>query len=105
MSVTLETVPKLVEKILAIKAKFPDNCMAQAFTSEYFNTLNDGQKVRLLNCLKSGIENEDSCMGCYALSPADYDEFKPFFGKALELYHKVDLSKTKHTNNWSLKGV
>lgn len=44
-------------------------------------------------------------MGCYALSPADYDEFKPFFGKALELYHKVDLTKTKHTNNWSLEGV
>lgn len=79
--------------------------MAQAFTEEYFNTLNDDQKVRLLNCCKSGIVNEDSCMGCYALNPADYDEFRPFFSRALELYHKVDLATTKHVNNWSLEGV
>lgn len=79
--------------------------MAQAFDETYFNGLNDDQKVRLLNCCKSGIVNEDSCMGCYALNPADYDEFKPFFGKALELYHKVDLNTTKHVNNWSLEGV
>lgn len=44
-------------------------------------------------------------MGCYAMSPSDYDDFKPFFSKALELYHKVDLSKTKHVNNWSFAGV
>lgn len=44
-------------------------------------------------------------MGCYANNPGDYDEFKPFFQKALELYHKVDLSKTKHVNNWDLKTI
>lgn len=44
-------------------------------------------------------------MGCYAYQPGDYDEFNPFFKKALEMYHKVDLSKTKHVNNWSFKGV
>jgi hypothetical protein len=30
-------------------------------------------------------------MGCYAMNPKDYDEFRPFFAKALEQYHKVDL--------------
>lgn len=44
-------------------------------------------------------------MGCYAMAPSDYDEFLPFFKKALELYHKVDLSKVSHVNNWSLQGV
>ena len=44
-------------------------------------------------------------MGCYAYSPVDYDEFSWFFKPALEKYHKVDLSKKKHVNNWSLKGV
>lgn len=39
------------------------------------------------------------------MNPGDYDEFYPFFKTALEKYHKVDLSKTKHVNNWSLKGV
>ena len=49
--------------------------------------------------------NADSCMGCYAMNPKDYDEFYPFFKKALQQYHKVNLDSTKHTNNWSLEGV
>jgi creatine kinase len=44
-------------------------------------------------------------MGCYAMNPKDYDEFYPFFKKALEQYHKVDLNTSKHVNNWSLEGV
>ena len=44
-------------------------------------------------------------MGCYATSPSDYDDFKPFFKAALGSYHKVDLNKKKHTTNWDLKGV
>jgi len=39
------------------------------------------------------------------MAPTDYDEFYPFFKKALELYHKVNLDKVKHINNWSLSGV
>lgn len=39
------------------------------------------------------------------MAPTDYDEFYPFFKVALEKYHKVDLGKVKHVNNWSLKGV
>jgi len=27
--------------------------------------------------------NEESCMGCYAMNPKDYDDFYPFFSKAL----------------------
>lgn len=44
-------------------------------------------------------------MGCYANQPKDYDELSKFFNKALELYHKVDLSTKKHVNNWSLDGI
>jgi len=44
-------------------------------------------------------------MGCYATNPVDYDEFSAFFRPVLEKYHKVDLTKVKHKNNWSLKGV
>lgn len=44
-------------------------------------------------------------MGCYAMNPKDYDEFSPFFKKALAQYHKVDLSVKSHKNNWSLDGV
>lgn len=44
-------------------------------------------------------------MGVFAKGQNDYEEFKPFFRKCLELYHKVDLNKTKHTNNWDLNTV
>jgi creatine kinase len=79
--------------------------MAASFDLDYYNTLSNDLKARLLWCCNSGIENPDSTMGCYACQPADYDDLKPFFKKCLEKYHKVDLSVKKHTNNWSLVGV
>lgn len=79
--------------------------MAQALERSYVQSLTEDQQVRLLTCCLSGIKNADSCMGCYAMNPQDYDEFRPFFAKALSQYHKVDLNTTKHTNNWSLAGV
>jgi creatine kinase len=103
--VDLASAPKVVDKIMEIKQNFPNNCMAHAFDKAWYETLNDDQKVRLLTCCLSGVANEDSEMGCYAMRPSDYDEFSAFFRKALEKYHKVDLSVKKHTNNWSLEGV
>ena len=44
-------------------------------------------------------------MGVFAQGQNAYEEFKPFYRKCLEIYHKVDLSKTKHTNNWDLNSV
>ena len=46
---------------------------------EYFATLDPAQQTRLLKCLKTGWENPDSGLGCYAMAPSDYDEFAPFF--------------------------
>ena len=43
-------------------------------------------------------------MGCYACQPSDYDNFKPFFSKALAKYHGV-AEDAKHINDWSLEGV
>lgn len=98
-------IPEIVAKINTIKVTNPGNIMAASFDEGYFNTLSTAQKIKLLTCCYSGIANPDSGMGVYALSPGDYDEFFPFFKVALEKYHKVDLSKVKHVNNWSLKGV
>lgn len=44
-------------------------------------------------------------MGVFAKGQNDYEEFKPFFKKCLEMYHKVDLTQTSHTNNWDLNSV
>jgi len=53
--------------------------MGQSFNEEWFNTLSEEDKLRVLTCCKSGVENPDSCMGCYAYQPGDYDEFSNFF--------------------------
>jgi len=37
--VDAQSAPGCVAKILEIKAKFPDNCMAQAFDKNYYDTL------------------------------------------------------------------
>jgi len=93
-------------QIEAMKAGCPDNITIQSFCLDYYNSLpSDELKSRFLKCLDSGRENADSEMGCYANHPDDYEVFKPFFKAVLEKYHHVDLSKTKHVNNWSLEGV
>ena len=97
--VDADSAPRVVNKILEIKAKYPNNCMAQAFDKAYYDTLPMDKKIRLLTICLSGVANEDSEMGCYAMNPRDYDDFKPFFSKALQQYHRVDLSKKKHRNN------
>ena len=55
-------------------------------------------------CMRSGIENPDSNMGCYACQPEDYDRFKPFFSKVIADYHGVSVD-AKHVNNWDLDSV
>jgi len=79
--------------------------MAACFTEEYYNSLSEEHQARLLECCNSGIQNPDSAMGCYAMQPTDYDDFKPFFKAVLEKYHHVDLDKKGHENNWNLAGI
>ena len=94
-----------VDTILDIKKTHPDNIMARAFDVDYYNSIAPELQTRFLKCLASGIENPDSDVGCYACQPEDYDVFDTYFKRVLEMYHKVDLSKTRHVNNWSLEGV
>jgi len=97
------TMADKVAKLLEIKTSNPDNITAAVFDEEFYNSLDETNKADFLKCLNSGIENEDSGMGCYACQPNDYERFKPFFQAALEKYHKVDLSKKSHKNDWNLE--
>jgi len=74
------------------------------FDAEYWSNLSEEHQARLLQIVKSGLENPDSAMGCYAMRPEDYDVFKPFFSKVLAGYHKVSEDAV-HVNDWSLEGV
>jgi len=93
-----------VTLIESLKAEWPDNIGVQSFDPAYFATVREEHRARLLKCMNSGIENPDSEMGCYACQPSDYDDFKPFFSRALARHHKVP-EDARHINDWSLEGV
>ena len=92
-------------KIKATKESHPDNLACKHFDFDYYGGLgSDDLKKRLLAIVKTGYENSDSNMGCYAMQPSDYDDFKPFFSKVLAGYHKVSEDAV-HKNDWNLEGV
>ena len=93
-----------VADIQSLKAEWPNNIALQCFDRSYFATLSADRQARLLRCLKSGLDNPDSQMGCYACQPSDYDEFKPFFSKVLARYHRVP-EDARHVNDWNLASV
>ena len=94
-----------VAQLLALKPKEPNNIAVQTFDLDYYNSLSPELQTRFLKCLDSGRENPESNMGCYANNPDDYETFRPYFEKALERYHKVDLKVKKHINDWNFAGV
>ena len=61
--------------------------------------------AKLYQCAKTGIENPDSGLGCYAMEPADYDKFNFFFDKVCNDYHNNPAGDKVHETNWSLEGV
>eukprot|EP01043_Picozoa_sp_COSAG02_P046283 COSAG02_NODE_4317_length_5511_cov_264.675536_1_plen_404_part_10 len=65
----------------ALRTTNPNNICLSTFDRTYFNATlqTEVEKKDLLRCMRSGIENPDSNMGCYACQPEDYDRFKPFF--------------------------
>ena len=91
-------------KIAKVKATMPDNIAIQKFNFEYFATLEPAQQSRLLKCFKTGWENPDSGLGCYAMAPSDYDEFAPFFDAVCQEYHKASADAT-HVTDWDASGV
>jgi creatine kinase len=93
-----------LEKAATIRKSHPHNLAAKHFTEEYLNSLSEKDQRTFLKITRSGMDNPDSTMGCYAMNPGDYDKFKPFFSKVLAGYHKV-AEDAKHVNNWDLSSV
>ena len=57
-------------------------------------------------CARTGLENEDSGLGCYAQTPADYEKFGGFFNKVIGDYHLDDPEKTqKHESCWDASAI
>jgi creatine kinase len=56
-------------------------------------------------CVRTGIENADSGLGCYAMTPGDYTKFGGFFDKVIRDYHGDETGEKKHTTDWDASGV
>merc|ERR1719203_1643978 len=74
------------------------------FDFGYFASLSPSQQDRFIGCPRSGFENADSGLGCYAMAPNDYDEFAPFFDALCQDYHKAPASAV-HVNDWDASAV
>ena len=97
-----------VSQLEQIKRDFPGNIGAACFSREYYDSLSQDLKVRLLQVLASGIANPDSQVGCYANQPLDYDDFRQFFNCVLGKYHKVkNLQEdgVRQVNDWDLSNL
>ena len=55
-------------------------------------------------CVKTGLDNADSSLGCYAMTPLDYSKFGGFFDKVIRDYHGNESGDKKHITDWNVDG-
>ena len=97
---------ELFAKVAEIKAAEPDNRCTKYLDRAYYESLSDADREVFWQCVRTGIDNPDSGMGCYAMKPGDFTTFKPFFSKVIGDYHKKDPECTlTHVNDWDASGV
>ena len=56
--------------------------------------------VMFYHCIKTGIENPESSLGCYAMTANDYTKFRGFFDKVIRDYHGDKTGTKKHITDW-----
>lgn len=93
-----------LEKINAVRQSNPDNRAMKYFDIDYFLSLTPSEQERFLACVRTGFENPDSGLGCYAMAPSDYENFAPFFDAVCQDYHKADAS-ARHVTDWDASAV
>jgi len=102
---TAETCQKLKEKCKEVYEKNPGNrCARYAIDyldSEEGKSLSNEDKLVFYKCIRTGIDNIDSSMGCYAMTPADYTKFGGFFDKVIRDYHGDETGAKKHVTDWN----
>ena len=98
--------PSFVDKIFStaerIQIENPRNLCTKHLSRHYFDSFeNEEDKFALYRCIKTGIDNVHSSLGCYAMRPNDYTTFKDFFDKIILDYHGNAEGK-RHETDWRL---
>merc|ERR1719499_598066 len=74
------------------------------FNESDFNSMSEADQARLLAIVRTGFENPDSDVGCYAMAPDDYEKFNVFFDKVIRDYHSA-APDAVHITDWDASGV
>lgn len=111
---------KALGEVEALKAKILEDCKeilvdnpenrCCKFAIEYLNSdegkaLLDEDFHTFFKCIKTGLDNPDSGLGCYAMTPIDYSKFGGFFDKVIRDYHGDETGNKKHETNWDANDV
>jgi hypothetical protein len=106
-----ESLEAAMQKAAAILKKFPDNramkYLLQLHKSGALAKLPPEDLAGLYACAKTGLANEDSGLGCYAMAPGDYDKYAIFFDAVCNDYHnnpKGDKVRSKSEMPFKSRG-
>jgi len=87
----------------ALVAANPENrCVKYLLEVAEKNLFTEEQWYGLYKCAKTGIENPDSGLGCYAMAPTDYEVYAEFFDRVCNDYHKNPEGTKKHVTSWAV---
>jgi len=92
------------KKIDEIKAANPGNRCTKYLSKEYYESLSPEDRAVFERCVRTGIDNPSSGLGCYAMKPADYTTFAPFFDQVIKDYHN-GTDESKHVTDWDISGI
>ena len=93
-----------LRKVEELRAKWPENLCLKYLTREVMASYSSAQQEVLVAITKTGVDNPDSSLGCYAMQPRDYDEYSRFFDPLIRDYHKAGAA-AKHTTDWDVSTV
>jgi hypothetical protein len=99
-----EAVDKLFAQVEEIRTSNPGNRCVKYLTREVFDSYEKADQMTLYKCAKTGIENKDSGLGCYAMKPEDYTKFEKFFDPLIRDYHGAK-DDAVHVTDWDASGV
>ena len=73
--------------------------------SDEGKALSDDDLMTFYCCVRTGIDNPDSGLGCYAQTPADLEKYGGFFNKVIRDYHGDESGEKVHETNWDASGI
>ena len=94
---------EIIKRLKEVRENYPDNIMAQTIDIGKMESLSDFEFDYISKIIRSGLDNPQSHVGAYAMTPSDYDDLGWLFDPILEKYHHVDSSFTQR-NFWEIDG-